>query len=371
MAVAASAGLLLVASLLVVLARRSDHDGRVVRSLGGSVATTTSTSVADTLAPTAPSTTTGSAVAAPTTSRPAAAPSHPRAAAAPTAPGVYVVGVDGSGKRLITGDQAAGGGGPAWSQDGSRLAYADSRLHLHVVGADGSGDHVISNLTVEPHAAAGAAALWAAEGFVVYAAWDGQHGSIHTVQPDGSGDRIVVDGQPRITSWGINGGGVAWSDGTRVWLQEYNRSYPTSVALVHPVDAGSLNVMLGELVFTAGGATWHHTGDGGVEQIGAFAADETDFFDAGDRLGYSGDGHFHLRDLGRGTESVTASDVHQTQGAVNSSDQLARLVFTDTSGALVTSDANGGSRRVITTVVGAHIVLHHGLAGDRVAYVVA
>ena len=60
------------------------------------------------------------------------------AAVSPGAPSVEIASADGAGRRRL-----AAGIGPAWSSDGTRIAYsADDGLH--VIGSDGNGDRLIA-----------------------------------------------------------------------------------------------------------------------------------------------------------------------------------------------------------------------------------
>ena len=79
---------------------------------------------------------------------------------------VYVVDLDGTNLRRLTSSGAAYG--PTWSADGRRIAYLEvvgragsSESHrLHVVNADGSGDHTLLAASRATWAPGGHALIW-------------------------------------------------------------------------------------------------------------------------------------------------------------------------------------------------------------------
>ena len=100
---------------------------------------------------------------------------------------VWVVGADGSGERRL-----ATGVAPAWAPDGQRLVLVqDGRLRI--VGLDGSSRDL----------AAGTDPDWSASGLIAFA-WDGD---IYVVNSDASGLRQLTSGEQRDSqpAWSLDG----------------------------------------------------------------------------------------------------------------------------------------------------------------------
>jgi Tol biopolymer transport system component len=126
---------------------------------------------------------------------------------------IHVMNADGSGDRALTsppGHQID----PAWSPDGSRIAFAITRVSgvnadLFVMNGDGANSH---NITATPATGEGTPA-WSPDGSrIAYSlASPGNNGDIFTVRPDGS-DPVQLTRTPNL-----NEGNPAYSpDGTKI-----------------------------------------------------------------------------------------------------------------------------------------------------------
>jgi Tol biopolymer transport system component len=153
-------------------------------------------------------------------SKPTLAPDNtpaPAESGEPGAPGrivpasVYVTNVDGSGNRTLTNRALAFDAHPAWSPDGSRIAFestVEGKRNIWVMQADGQGLRRLTDLTGP---AGETAPAWSPRGDrIAYASDRDGNSEIYVVAADGSGAR-------RITDHPANDSVPAWSpDGTRI-----------------------------------------------------------------------------------------------------------------------------------------------------------
>lgn len=203
-------------------------------------------------------------------------------------PQVFIVGADGSGAHTVTSRALSFDGAPAFSPDGTQIAFdsvGTSRRAIYVVGVDGSS---IRRLTD-------------AQGSDSYPAWspDGQtvafmreeagNFDVYVIGADGSGERRItdsdaLDGYPAFTPNGSSITFVSERDGTlRLWSVGVEGSDPTLLSEVQVVaERPSWFPDGSRLAFTS-------DRDGGDPEIYTMAADGTDLVRITEREGIDGE----------------------------------------------------------------------------------
>jgi Tol biopolymer transport system component len=99
---------------------------------------------------------------------------------------VYVINADGSGLRRLT-PEAQGVGWPTWSPDSRRIAFVAKHGSIHVVNADGSKLRKLGQ-GYHPEWSPGGRKIAFNDGIL-----DTDDGSIFVMNPDGSGQRVVAE----------------------------------------------------------------------------------------------------------------------------------------------------------------------------------
>lgn len=121
--------------------------------------------------------------------------------------GIFIVRADGTGLRCLVPTSDARH--PAWSPDGSAIAYF-ALEGVRVVNADGSGDRVVT-----PAQAWGGWACWlcwSPDGTqIAFSSYDGGVSDVYVVNADGSGRRRLTHGAP-----GSSVGHLAWAEDGRI-----------------------------------------------------------------------------------------------------------------------------------------------------------
>lgn len=120
-----------------------------------------------------------------------------------TVPQVYLIGVDGLGRRRLTGTAGAARD-PSWSPDGKKIAF-DADTRVYTINADGTDQRQLStSFAITP--------VWSPTGQAL--AYETANNSIGTMNPDGSGRHQIVglgSGESALfKSWALDGSRIAF-----------------------------------------------------------------------------------------------------------------------------------------------------------------
>jgi TolB protein len=141
--------------------------------------------------------------------------------------GLHVVNADGSNLRLLAPapphepqpERVLTQGSPAWSPDGTKIAFASSRawdsggLDIYVINADGTD---LQRLTDDPSFEE--APRWSPDGsmitFEAFGWGNNRYGSTHIMNADGSERRVLIDAASAgDANWSPDGEWIAYTDG--------------------------------------------------------------------------------------------------------------------------------------------------------------
>jgi Tol biopolymer transport system component len=144
---------------------------------------------------------------------------------------IYVMNADGSAPTRLS-DDAVDDDSPSWSPDGTRIASvhaaASNGPDIAVMNGDGSGRVEITTAAVKD------APAWSPDGSVIAYG----RGSLHTINPDGTGDRKLVD----------SGGEPAWSpDGSRIAFTYVTPNYFNEVIWTAGADGSAAAPLTADL----------------------------------------------------------------------------------------------------------------------------
>jgi Tol biopolymer transport system component len=182
---------------------------------------------------------------------------------------IYIVNADGSGKRLLADDPNRSEGAPAWSPDGSMLAYVtgDTTGEIWVIDSDGRNKRRLTEgadptwspdgrrlAFVKPNAQGVRGELfvfdldgsratrittgpdrapdWSPDGELI--AFERNLlqnglGSIFTVRPDGSGERRLTEPYDQSPAWSPDGRKIAFGRRGRIWVMNRDGSRARNV----------------------------------------------------------------------------------------------------------------------------------------------
>jgi TolB protein len=160
---------------------------------------------------------------------------------------VYVVRPDGTGLRLLFGNETDHS--PAWSPDGSKIAFireADGQRRLFVMNADGSDVRRLTDHAGDDHLSTGSGGFssayldvspWSPDGeFIAFQryhsppAW----GSIHIVRPDGTDLRWLTNFSGDFNGWS--------PDGRRIALTGRQNIYAPDIYVINADGMGLVNL---------------------------------------------------------------------------------------------------------------------------------
>jgi Tol biopolymer transport system component len=195
---------------------------------------------------------------------------------------VYVISVDGSGARTLTNRALAFDAHPAWSPDGTRIAFestVDGRRAIWTMQADGQG---LRRLTDAAGAATETAPAWSPRGDRLAFASDRDGNSeIYVIGADGAGARRLTDNPANdgVPSWSPDGSRIAFVSDRGgepgIWAMAAEGSGPVrlvpgpadpgskpawtpdgrSVAFASDRDGGNLDIFLADAAAGAGAGT--------------------------------------------------------------------------------------------------------------------
>jgi Tol biopolymer transport system component len=144
---------------------------------------------------------------------------------------IYVARADGTEARRLTlhGSFSAD---PAWSPDGSRIAFCSDRggsYQVWVMGSDGSGQRPLTSI-----GGLNCAPSWSPDGSMIVFHSDRDdperhEGSIYVMDADGGGERRLVDDSGVNPKWSRDGRWIAY---------ESDRDGPREIYVVHPDGSG-------------------------------------------------------------------------------------------------------------------------------------
>jgi TolB protein len=119
---------------------------------------------------------------------------------------ISVMNADGSGRRQLT-PRERGIAAPTWSPDGTRIAFAGPGDEIYVMRADGSDRHALSGV---PAAAAWPA--WSPDGGSILVTAAGAGGErLWTIRPDGSAPKRLTDLQGEEGAWSPDAQRIAFA----------------------------------------------------------------------------------------------------------------------------------------------------------------
>jgi dipeptidyl aminopeptidase/acylaminoacyl peptidase len=133
---------------------------------------------------------------------------------------IWVMNIDGSGKRQLTFNDASDGGVATWSPDGTKIAFKSSRgsanpdrpnNEIYVMNADGTDQHNITN-----HPAEEVLPDWSPDGKkIAFVSDRGGDFAIYTMAPDGSNVQKLTDNSLYAANpkWSPDGKRILFADG--------------------------------------------------------------------------------------------------------------------------------------------------------------
>jgi hypothetical protein len=154
--------------------------------------------------------------------------------------GIWAVRPDGTDDTSLSSVSGVLGGAPAWSPDGSRLAFMgrtsdERRVGIYVINADGSEPQRLTPTTFEAQYPA-----WSPDGaWIVYTVVQSFQFVIHKMRVDGTDDVQLTDGpEDNWPMWSPDGRTIAFSGADEIALMDSDGGDRRSLGLPDFLDAG-------------------------------------------------------------------------------------------------------------------------------------
>jgi TolB protein len=136
---------------------------------------------------------------------------------------IYVIDMDGSNLRQLTGLDADYDSSPMWSPDGSQLAYVSIRSSggaLYVMDANGDDKRLLTEMIVP-----GSTPTWSADGrsIAFTARAEGRGDEIYLTDVDGNHHRRLIEGAYIFPAWSPDGSRVAFmgrESRAQIWVMD-------------------------------------------------------------------------------------------------------------------------------------------------------